>query len=275
MNDEKCAASLNKTAPSVGELQENKSVLKAANISFSYGEKQVLENIDVTLTPGKILGLLGPNGAGKSTLLSILCGDVLPNCGSVEWDGKNFHTLSRRERSRVRAVMPQKNEFPFAYCVRDVVEMARVNIKESHESKQSHVREAMKCADVDVFADRNVMSLSGGEQARVTFARVLAQDTPVVFLDEPIAALDISHQEKLMGMCQKLASSGVAIAVVLHDLNIASAYCDHVLLLEKGKIAAAGSPHQVFCDDLLSRVYGWPMRVKDMSGELYIFPQRT
>lgn len=233
-----------------------------SGLSLSIGGKQLLKDISFTAPAGQVTGLIGPNGAGKSTLLAALAGD-LDYQGTARLAGVDPAATSAAELARVRAVMLQDVSVSFAFAARDVVAMGRRPwAKESTpEEDQRHVARAMAAMEVEHLADRDVMTLSGGERARVALARVLAQQTPVIFLDEPTAALDISHQEQAMCMVRDVAAAGAAVVVVLHDLNLAAAYCDHIVCLKNGQVAAAGSIDQVYTSAILTQVYDWPIHV--------------
>lgn len=251
-----------------------KSAVSAQGVSFSYGTTQILHDVSLDVDYGQIVGLLGPNGTGKSTLVGVMAGDIEAASGEVRYEGRLLDEYTRRDLARTRAVMPQHSEFPFSYLVRDIVAMGRYCWDTSEEEDARIISRSMALTDVSEFEDREVTRLSGGEKARVTFARVLAQQAGVVFLDEPTAALDIAHQERTMEVCQELAQAGNAVIAVMHDLQLAGTYCDRIALMEKGRIAAFGTPDEVLNGELLSRVYEWPIAVERVSdGRLVVLPQ--
>lgn len=250
--------------------------LVAEHLSFAYGSHRVLHDVSITAQPGRVLGVLGPNGTGKSTLLSLLAGDLSPTCGQVRIGETSVSSLSWRELARMRAVMPQNSTFPFAYLVRDLVAMGLGSgngAGTGGTAADAIIDAALRVADVTHLQDRDVTRLSGGEQARVTFARVLAQRAGVVLLDEPTAALDISHQQRLLELCRRLAAGGHTVVAVLHDIQLAGALCDDVVLLRHGRVEAAGTPRQVLSSELLTRVYEWPIRVETLrDGTIVVVP---
>ncbi len=273
--------------------------LVAEHLSFAYGTHRVLHDVSITAQPGRVLGVLGPNGTGKSTLLSLLAGDLAPTCGQVRIGETSVSSLSWRELARMRAVMPQNSTFPFAYLVRDLVAMGlgsgngagrgngtaqgngaagasastQNGAGTARAADAAIIDAALRAADVTHLQDRDVTRLSGGEQARVTFARVLAQRAGVVLLDEPTAALDISHQQRLLELCRRLAAGGHTVVAVLHDIQLAGALCDDVVLLRHGRVEAAGTPRQVLSSELLTRVYEWPIRVETLGdGTIVVVP---
>lgn len=252
------------------------AVLACRDISFAYGERPILHDISLELRSGEILGLLGPNGTGKSTLLGVLAGDMEPGRGEVDLFGQPLRAYERRELARTRSVMPQSSEFPFSYLVYDIVAMGRSCWDGTEDKDELIIARSMELTEVTSLIDRDVTRLSGGEKARVTLARVLAQEARVVFLDEPTAALDISHQERTMELCVSLAEDGCGVVAVMHDIQLAAAYCDRIAVMSEGGVANIGTPAEVITSELLTRVYNWPIDVRTLpDGELVILPRRT
>lgn len=249
-------------------------LVAASGINFAYGERQILRDIELSVYPGDVVGLLGPNGTGKSTLVGILCGDLDTHSGSVLLSGKPIADYSRRELALQRAVMPQANDFPFSYLVHDIVAMGRASHPHNPEYDEKVIDQAMIQTGIEHLADRDVTTLSGGEKARVTLARVIAQDASVVLLDEPTAALDISHQQQTMQLCGQMAQAGKAVIAVMHDIQLSASRCTMIALMSHGKIIDYGPPEQVITSDALTQVYQWPIKVEHMSdGRLAILPQ--
>lgn len=252
-------------------------LISAQDVSVRVGDKILLRNVSFDAQPGEVLGLIGPNGAGKSTLLAALSGDIPLDAGRVQIGGLDPTTSSARDMSRVRSVMLQEVSVSFAFLVRDVVEMGRRPWARTDRSAQDDkvVDEALRATEVSHLAERDIMTLSGGERSRVAMSRVLAQQTPVVFLDEPTAALDIRHQELTLGLVRGMAEAGAAVVVVLHDLNAAAAYCDRVLCLANGEMAANGSVREVYTSETLSSIYGWDIDVESSDAGVRILPRRA
>ncbi len=220
------------------------------------GGSTILDGVDLTVHAGEVVGLVGPNGAGKSTLLGVLSGDI-PTPGTVTLAGRPLTHWSTTEAAMRRAVLVQRVTISFPFTSRQVVEMgrapwARTPLEEDDDAAVAH---AMELTDTAHLAERIFSTLSGGEQARVSLARVLAQGAGTLLLDEPTAALDLHHQELVLGLARERAQAGDAVVVVLHDLNLAAAYADRVAVLDAGRIAAVGSPPEVLQPELLSRVY--------------------
>lgn len=218
-------------------------------------QRQILSGIDLAFAAGTLTALVGPNGAGKSTLLGVACGDLVADAGEVRLCGAPLATRRADALARERAVMPQEHVVRFAFSVEEVVAMGRLPHPPDPARDACQVEAALQAAELQALRLREVQQLSGGETARTTFARVLAQATPVLFLDEPTAALDLRHQERTLRRVRALADAGACVIVVLHDLNLAAGYADRIVLLEQGRVAADGTPAQVLTEDTLRRVY--------------------
>ncbi|WUI02752.1 heme ABC transporter ATP-binding protein [Spirillospora sp. NBC_00431] len=231
--------------------------LSASGLTVRRGGVTVLEDVDLELRHGETLLLVGPNGAGKSTLLAALTGDVRPSAGEVTLDGRALRSWTPREQAMRRAMLPQRHTLAFAFTVGEVVRMGRSPWAGTgpEDEDDAVVAQAMRDADVDAFARRSFTSLSGGEQARVALARVLAQRAGTLLLDEPTAALDIRHQEQVFGLLGREAGRGRAVLAVVHDLDLAAAYADRVAVLARGRLVACGPPRRVLTGALLSDVY--------------------
>nr|WP_324199004.1 heme ABC transporter ATP-binding protein [Nocardia amamiensis] len=252
--------------------------VRAAGVSVDRQARRVLEGIDFEAVAGQVVALVGPNGAGKSTLLAALAGELPPSEGIVELDGQSLTHWSTLDMARRRAVLPQTHTVGFPFTAREVVAMGRAPWvrTERRELDDEQIAAAMGATDVEHLASRSFPTLSGGERARVALARVLAQDTATLLLDEPTAALDLGHQEAVLRVATDRAAGGAAVVVVLHDLGIAAAYADRVAVLESGRIAADGPPREVLTTELLTRVYQHPVEVLDhpVTGAQLVLPVR-
>lgn len=248
-----------------------------SNLGCTLGGRQILHDISLEVVPGRLLALVGPNGAGKSTLMGVLSGDLAPTSGSVSFQGRPLGAWEPRALARQRAVLLQANEVAFAFTVRQVVEMGR-SPWWGHEDSQLDsfvVDESLERTDTKYLAERAFATLSGGEKARVSVARVLAQRTGVVLLDEPTAALDLSHQEDVMTLAREIAHGGGTVVVVVHDLSLAAAYADDVALIEGGKLIAYGTPASVLTAERIEKTYGLPVSIHQPDGQLIVVPRRT
>jgi len=248
----------------------------ATGVGVSLDGHRILSNIDLAVAPGEVVALVGPNGAGKSTLLAAISGDVPTDTGSIEIAGRALADYRHLELARERAVLTQDNQLSFPFTVSQVVAMGRSpwTRTDRFDEDEVAIAQAMLAMDIDHLADRRFTSLSGGEKARVSLARVLAQRTPIVMLDEPTAALDLRHQEDVMRAVRTLASAGTAVLVVVHDLSLAAAYADRVAIIAQGTLIAAGSPEQVLTAAQVSSVYGLPVEVSLASGRPVVVPLR-
>lgn len=252
--------------------------LRATDVTLDRGNRRVLDTVDFQIATGEVVALVGPNGAGKSTLLSVLAGELTPNHGSVELDGHRITHWPPVDMARRRAVLPQTHTVGFGFTAAEVIAMGRAPWQRTprRDRDDDMVAAAMTATDVTHLAARPFPSLSGGERARVALARVLAQDTPTLLLDEPTAALDLGHQETVLTMATARAAAGAAVVIVLHDLGIAAAYADRVAVLDDGRIAADGPPRHVLTSELLSQVYQYPVDVLDHpdTGVQLVLPTR-
>lgn len=252
------------------------SLLVASSVSVELDGRPVLRDVSLELVPGEVLALVGPNGAGKSTLLSVLSGERAPSAGTVTLDDRALGTFGPLELARRRSVLTQENTLSFPFRVIEVIQMGRSPWTRSAELAADAVvvEAAATAADVGHLANRRFTELSGGERARVSLARVLAQDTEIVFLDEPTAALDLRHQEDVLRLARDLAASGRAVVMVVHDLSLAGAVADRIALLSRGALVALGTPAEVLTEQSISEVYGLAVRVMEIDGRPHIIPSR-
>jgi iron complex transport system ATP-binding protein len=252
-------------------------MITATDVSVTLDGRAVLTDITLEVHPGEVLALVGPNGAGKSTLLSVLSGERHPDAGTVTLDDRPLSAYSPLELARKRSVLTQENTLSFPFRVREVLEMGRSPWARTPQldDDERALAAAADRADVGALLDRRFTELSGGERARVSLARVLAQDTAIVFLDEPTAALDLRHQEDVLRVARELAAEGRAVVVVLHDLSLAGAVADRVGLLDAGRLVALGPPGKVLTASGLSRVYGVKVEVFERDGTLLVVPLRA
>ncbi len=261
------------TRPGDGDV-----TMRAVGVAVDRGSRRVLDSVSLDVRAGEVLALVGPNGAGKSTLLAALSGDTAVAAGHVELADRPLGKWTGADMARLRAVLPQQHTVGFSFTASEVVRMGRTPWARTvlRDEDDEAVAEAMAECDVERFAARPFAALSGGEKARVALARVLAQRTPTLLLDEPTAALDLGHQEAVMRLAAQRAREGTAVVVVLHDLALAAAYANHIAVLADGGLAALGTPREVLEEDLLGRVYGHPVEVLDhpRTGAQLVLPRR-
>ena len=233
--------------------------LRADYVSYAVEDKVLISEVKLDLNPGELLAVVGPNGAGKSTLCAVLAGDLAPAAGAVSLCGRAVRETKPAVLARLRSMLSQHTNIQFPFTAREVVMMGRhphiSRWRSPAETDFAAVEDAMRSVQVTHLADRVYPTLSGGEQRRVSLARVLSQDTPVMLLDEPTNTLDISHQQLVMSLCRRLADQGKAVLAVLHDLNLAAAFADRVMILAEGRVAATGRPEEVLIPNLLSDVF--------------------
>lgn len=241
-------------------------MLSAKSLHLAYGSKQVISDLDLELERGQLLGLIGPNGSGKTSLIRSLSGILKPVSGSISLSNKNIATFSEQERARQIAVVPQSAYLPPAFMVFETVALGRT----PHLSWLGHlgahdldiIQRVLHASEIEHLSDRRINELSGGEQQRVLLARALAQDCPILLLDEPTAHLDLHHQVSLLNLVRRMAhEQNLAVLIAMHDLNLASLYTDYLVLLVDGRIRAAGTPTEVLTTETLQNAYQVPLQV--------------
>lgn len=253
-------------------------------VSVSYGKKQILTRISSQAPAGQVTAIIGPNGSGKSTLVKALSGDISYE-GQIRLDGRDIRKIPAWQMALRRAVLPQFCQVAFPFTVAEIVRMGLTASREgvSDETASDKILSALEKVDLADFANRHYQDLSGGEQQRVQMARILTQiPEPVkegqanyLFLDEPIASLDIQHQLSLLQLAKEFSQQGGGVILVLHDLNLTALFADYVLLMSGGQVVTEGRPSDVIRDDILSHVYHCPLKVGRLPdpGSLFVLPQ--
>jgi len=235
-------------------------VIAFESVGVTLGDAEVLSDVSLAVPEGQFLAVVGPNGAGKTTLLGTCNGLVAPTAGRVTIDGDHVASLSARELGTRVATVPQETSLAFDFDVEAVVRMGRTphrsRLGSATETDRAAVQAALERTDTARFADRSVGSLSGGERQRVLLAQALAQDTPVLLLDEPTANLDINHQIETLSLARELADDGKTVVAAIHDLELAARFCDAVALLSNARVAAKGPPADVLTPDRLEGAFG-------------------
>ena len=238
-------------------------IVDVRGASFAYDGSPALAEVSFSARTGEFVGLLGPNGAGKSTLVRLVAGLLAPAGGAVRLAGLDPFAASRKAVAQVCALVPQEPQVAWPFTVREAVTMGRAPrqglLAVPTRFDLGAVEGALQACDLVHLADRRLDALSGGERRRVFFARALAQEPRVLLLDEPTAFLDLGHQVAAMRMAQVAARGGLCVVAVLHDLNLAAAACDRVVILDRGVVVAEGAPAAVLTADRVREVWGVPV----------------
>jgi len=253
-------------------------MLRAEDLDVGYGDRRVLESVSLAVNEGSFIGILGPNGCGKTTLLRTLSRILEPKEGAVFLDGKEIADYSVKDLARRLGAVPQETGVTFAFTVEEIVQMGRHPylgpLSSMKEEDYAICRHAMEQTNTAHLADRLITEVSGGERQRVLIARALAQQPKVLLLDEPTSHLDISHQIEVLSIIRGLTPR-VTVIGVFHDLNLAACFCDRIVLMEKGRVVAAGTPGEVFTNEIIGRVFGVRMMVRThpLTGRPYLVPR--
>ncbi len=247
-------------------------MIKANNLCFSRQGKSILNSVSLTLEQSETLGVIGPNGCGKTTLLRLLFGAEQVDRGSITLNGHPLKGMNRKHIARNIAYMPQERPVDFGQTVMDLVMLGRLChhglLSVRNEDDTNHAKQALEKVGLTHLQDRKISNLSGGEIQRVLIARTLCQGADVIFLDEPTNHLDISYQIEILDLITRLNCSSI---LVLHDINLASRYCDRIMLLNNGCIHAIGTPQQVLTEQNLSHVYQIQMTcMQDTRDRLHV-----
>ncbi len=241
-------------------------MLKIDNLSVFYGDRQILHNIQLEVHSGEIVALLGPNGAGKSTLIRSISGVIPIRRGNIFVDQQDVTSLSIMERARHISVVPQAVSMPPAFTVWETVLLGRTPylnfLGQTSAKDESIARQALEQVDVVHLIEKRMDEISGGEQQRVLLARTLAQDTPILLMDEPTTHLDLSHQIDLLKLIKKQAKEkNLTVLVALHDLNLASMFADRIAIVQNGLLCVAGTPQETLTSEIINSVYNVPVHI--------------
>ncbi|WP_435657866.1 ABC transporter ATP-binding protein [Brucella pituitosa] len=253
------------------------STLSVHNLDVSLGRKAVLETVGFEAGEGEFIGLIGPNGAGKTTLLRALL-NLMASTGNILLDGSDFRRMHVADRAKVIAYLPQERDVAWPVTVRMLVSLGRSALKPVFAGldgdDETVVETAMQRMGVAELASRPANELSGGERARALIARVLAQDTPVILADEPVAGLDPAHQLELMELFAGLATEKKTVIASLHDLGLAAKYCTRLIVLNKGRLVVDGAPEDVLTPALLKDVYGIDARLLKIDDDFIVHTRK-
>ena len=251
-------------------------MIEVSHVDVVLGGNPVLEDVSLTAQAGELIGLIGPNGAGKTTLLRVIAGLLEPQSGSVALEGEDVGHMSSRGLARKLALLPQDHVVNWAICVEDLVALGRLPYRgfgaAPAQSDRAAIADALETMDLAEISQRPVTELSGGERARTLIARALAQETRILLADEPAAGLDAVHQLDLFTHLQQLANQGCCVIVVMHDLTMASRFCDRLTVLDEGRIHATGPASKVLTSKVLKSVYGITAYRGKANGVPFVVP---
>lgn len=249
-------------------------MLEAEKICLSLNGKKILNNISCQFATGRITGLIGPNGAGKTSLLKMLAGLAVPDSGKVVLYGQNLSDYSPLQLAEKLAYLPQSREIHWNQPVRDIIALGRWPYHQpagfNKKEEDGIIPQLLEQLHLRELADRQVLELSGGEQARVLLGRALAQTPEFLLADEPLGNMDPAFQLETLKLLRHYAKQGMSIIIILHDLTMAARYCDEIILLNKGSIYSAGDAKQVFTHDNLKHVFHLDARLETLEGKQHI-----
>jgi iron complex transport system ATP-binding protein len=250
--------------------------IEAEGISVRLGSVNALGGVDFVAGAGEIVGLIGPNGSGKTTLLRALANLRAPDSGKVRYEGKSAPEIGAAELSRQIAYLAQGAEVHWPMRVEALVALGRLphrrRFQKSAAADRAAIERALREADIGALRDRTMNHISGGERMRVLLARALAVEAPMLLADEPVAALDPLHQLQVMELLRKKAAAGGGVVVVLHDLALAARFCDRLVLLDGGKVLAAGDPAAVLTDANVAAAFGVEVVRGEHNGAAFVLP---
>lgn len=252
-------------------MKDEKLIIK--NLSFNYGKKSIIKNINLKIKKGSFVGIIGPNGSGKSTLLKNIYRVLDPMTGEIFLDDEDIFKMKNKILSRKMGVMGQENYTPFDFTVKDMVAMGRNPYKgffdDNNKIDEDIIEEAIEKTGLNHLKNSYYRELSGGEKQRVIIARVLAQKTDFLILDEPTNHLDINYQ---LSTLELIKSLNVTVLAAIHDLNIAALYCDYLFVLKDGVIITEGIPNAVLKEDLIKNVFyvDAKIRLDEMTNKVQI-----
>lgn len=251
--------------------------LKVKDVEFSYASVPVLKSVCLELAQSEMLGIVGPNGTGKSTLIRCINRILAPQKGSILLDERETKEMRRMELAKKLGYIPQSGHHSFPAAVFDVVLMGRRPHLSwrSSEKDEEKVLDMLQMLNIEHLAMRDINELSGGQQQKVFIARALAQEPEVLLLDEPTSNLDIRHQLEVMDIIKTIVKEkGISAIMAIHDLNLAARYTDRIIMMNSGKIFAAGNPVSILTPDNIKCVYGVEAEVNNSNGSPYIVPIR-
>ena len=247
-------------------------MLEIKNLNFSYDKIHSLKNINLQVEEPSFITIIGPNGSGKTTLLKNICGLLKSQTGEILFENRNLLNFHRKKLSQLVAIVTQNQETPYDYLVEEIVEMGTYVLDKNIEDKKNFLENIYKLTDIENFVGRSIQTLSSGEKQRVYFARALAQNTPLLLLDEPISNLDLKHQVTIMELCKTLVNKGITVISVLHDINFALNYSDKILIMKNGEVRGFGNTG-IISSELIREVFEQEVEFINHNGKIIVIPK--
>lgn len=254
------------------------NIFEIKDLSFSYGNNKVIDGLNLKIKKGKITTLIGANGCGKSTLFNLMTKNLKPNNGEIFLAGQSVEQMKLKDFARKAAIVHQYNTAPLDITVKKLVEFGRtpyhtMGLSPNPEEDRGKVKFALEITDTEKFKDKPVSQLSGGQKQRVWIAMALAQDTKILFLDEPTTYLDIRYQLQILRLVKRLNSEfNITVIVVLHDINQSLYYSDEIVAMHDGKILSQGIPKEIITPKLIEDVYGVTLETGEIDGKPFVMP---
>ncbi|WHY24920.1 petrobactin ABC transporter ATP-binding protein YclP [Bacillus halotolerans] len=245
-------------------------MVEVKNVSKQYGGKVVLEETSVTIQKGKITSFIGPNGAGKSTLLSIMSRLIKKDSGEIFIDGEEIGTCDSKELAKKMSILKQANQINIRLTIKDLVSFGRFPYSQGRLTEEDwvHINQALSYMKLEEIQDKYLDQLSGGQCQRAFIAMVIAQDTEYIFLDEPLNNLDMKHSVEIMKLLKRLVEElGKTIVIVIHDINFASVYSDHIVALKNGRIVKEGPPEEMIETSVLEEIYDMTIPIQTIDNQ--------
>lgn len=254
------------------------NVFDINGLTFSYGTNEVIKGLDLSIKQGKVTTLIGANGCGKSTLFNLITKNLRPNSGEIRLEGKDISQVKLKDFARQVAIVHQYNTAPADISVEKLVAFGRtpyhgLGSPSNSEEDEEKIKRALEITNTEKLKDKAVAQLSGGQKQRVWIAMALAQDTKILFLDEPTTYLDIRYQLQILKLVRKLNEEyGMTVIMVLHDINQSLYYSDEIVAMKDGRITAQGKPEEIITSELIKNVYDVELGISAVNGRPFVLP---
>lgn len=254
------------------------NVFDIKGLTFSYGTNEVIKGLDLSIKQGKVTTLIGANGCGKSTLFNLITKNLRPNSGEIRLEGKDISQVKLKDFARQVAIVHQYNTAPADISVEKLVAFGRTpyhgfGSPSNSEEDEEKIKRALEITNTEKLKDKAVAQLSGGQKQRVWIAMALAQDTKILFLDEPTTYLDIRYQLQILKLVRKLNEEyGMTVIMVLHDINQSLYYSDEIVAMKDGRITAQGKPDEIITSKLIKNVYDVELGISAVNGRPFVLP---